>query len=253
MTYADRFGLYVWDDSVLGMMGAVGAKVATVGEDGNINLTLYTNTALNMFNKFTEYAYSTDYALTYQRYTGSFNVVQGFQEDKGLFWATSNTNTPKIRDMEASFGILPYPKLDENQERYYSTIAPYNSQFILVPDMSDQEAVEFAGVIIESLAYYGKTITWPACHEDTLKGAFARDEGTMAMLDIIYGNYGYDIGYYYQIAHYNDVLLNLVRSKSTAFPSQYERYRPTAESELSAINLKYAEVLAEWNEIKNGQ
>ena len=244
--YTDRFGLYVWDDSVMGMMGAVGTKVATVREDGTIELTLYNDNSLNMFNKFTDIAYS-EYGLTYQRYNSmGFSVVQAFQENKGLFWATSNTNTPKIRDMEASFGILPYPKLNEEQTRYYSTIAPYNSQFLCIPFTTDPEIVEYIGVIVESLAYYGKTITWPACYEQTLKGAFARDEGTMDMLDIIYNNYVYDIGYYYQIGYYNDGLMNLIRGKLTTFNSMYETSRASAQNKLDQINGNYREVYDEW-------
>ncbi len=247
-TYNDRFGLYVWDDSVMGMMGASGTKVATVGEDGNISLTLSNDSSLNMFEKFTDIAYNEEYALTYQRYTQVFNVVNAFQEDQALLWATSNTNTAKIREMDSSFGILPYPKLDENQSRYYSTIAPYNSQFLCIPFINDEETMNFIGIITESLAYYGKTMTWPACYEQTLKGAFARDDGTLDMLDIIYSSYIYDIGYYYQIGMYHDGLMNLIRRKQTTFASMYESARSSAETKLETINSAYKKALDYWKD-----
>ncbi len=247
-TYKDRFGLYVWDDSVMGMMGASGTKVATVGSDGKLSLTLNTTNGFNMFNKFTDIAYNEEYALTYQRYTNSFNVVNAFQEDMALMWATSNTNTAKIREMDSSFGILPYPKLSEDQSRYYSTIAPYNSQFLCIPYIYDEDEMNFIGVITESLAYYGKTITWPACYDQTLKGAFARDDGTLDMLDIIYSNYIYDIGYYYQIGKYHDGLMNLIRGKQTTFSSMYESSKASAESRLEIINKAYEEAISEWKE-----
>lgn len=249
MDPSDRYGLYVWDDSILGMMGAAGTKCATVGEDGKIQLTLYNDNTLNMFNKFTEIAYNKEYALTYQRFNSSQlngGVVVGFQENRALLWATSNTNTAKIRDMEASFGIIPYPMLSEEQGRYYSTIAPYNSQFICVPFMTDDDIAEMVGVVTESLAYYGKTITWPACYEQTLKGAFARDDGTMEMLDIIYGSYVYDIGYYYQIGSYHSEMMKLLRAYSNTFNSMYETSRESAQQQLDTINANYAEVLNEW-------
>ena len=245
----DKYGLYVWDDSMLGMMGAAGTKSCTVQEDGTIALTLYNDNTLNMFNKFIDIATDTAYALQYQRsqYKPAEGVIAAFQNGKALFWQTSNTNTKNLRDMEADFGVLPYPKLSENQERYYSTIAPYNSQFICVPLYLDGQE-EYVGHITEALAYHGQKIVWPACYEQTLKGSFARDEGTYDMLDIIYNNYGYDIGYYYQVGGFTSVLMDLLRKSDRGFASKYEAAATAAEGELKAINDNYKIVLEWWQD-----
>jgi len=242
----DRYGIYVWDDSILGMIGAAGAKCATVSSDGKIELTLYSETTVNAFNKFTDIAYDKEYALTYQRYTstGQMSSLDSWANNQALFWASSNGNTSLFRDMESDYGILPYPKLNEDQERYYSTIAPYNSQFICVPLI--QEDTVFVGAVTEALAYHGKQIVWPALFEQTLKGSFARDEGTFDMLDIIYSTYGYDIGYYYMVGNYQSNIMNLLRSYDTSFNSMYETYKQSAETQLKMINDGYARVLEEW-------
>lgn len=242
----DRYGLYVWDDSILGMVAASGSKVSTVQEDGTIALTLNNDKTVNMINKYLGIALNGEYALRYQgalKPTGG--VIEAFKKGNGLFWATSNTNTAKLRDMEADFGILPYPMLNEDQGRYYSMIAPYNSQFICVPMFLDGQD-EYVGHITEALAYQGKKIVWPACYEQTLKGAFARDEGTYEMLDIIYGNYGYDIGHYYLIGNYNTVLMDLIRNGSTDFASQYQTAEGNALQKLQSINDNYKEVQSWW-------
>ena len=245
----DKYGLYVWDDSMLGMMGAAGTKSATVQEDGTIALTLYNDNTINMFNKFIDIATDTAYACQYQRAAlkPAEGAIAAFQNGKALFWQTSNTNTKNLRDMEADFGVLPYPKLSEDQDRYYSTIAPYNSQFICVPLYLDGQE-EYVGHITEALAYHGQKITWPACYEQTLKGSFARDEGTYDMLDIIYNNYGYDIGYYYQVGGFTSVLMNLLRQSDRGFASKYEASAPAAEAELKAINDNYKIVLEWWTQ-----
>ncbi len=235
----DRYGLYVWDDSILGMIEAAGARVATIGDDGKLALTYNSASTTEMFSKYTTFAYDEHYAHRYSKTLGS-KVINAFQEDKGLFWATSNVNTKNIRDMEASFGILPYPKLSEDQSRYYSTIAPYNSQFILIPDIADDDVLEMVGVVTESLAYYGKQITWPACYEQTLKGAFARDDGTMDMLDIIYDSYIYDMGLYFKVGDYVSGTMNLIRNGSTTFASMFESNKAAAESKLESINASFA-------------
>ncbi len=250
-TWKDRFGLYVWDDSILGMVEGAGSKIVTVGADGKLALTLNSESTVHMFDKFTEIAYNKAYALTYQRHNSEgMMAVDSFQENKALFWATSNVNTNTIRDMESSFGILPYPKLDENQDRYYSTIAPYNSQFVCVPFIETEETLAMIGVVAESLAYYGEKITWPACYEQTLKGAFSRDDGTMDMLDIIYDNYVYDMGLYYKVGDYASQIMNLLRKFNTGFASMYETNRITAETKVDSLNANFDQVVKEWNAIK---
>ena len=244
--YDDRFGFYVWDDSVIGMIEAAGSKICTVDESGKINLTLYNENTLNMFNSYTEIAFDNANSLTYQRYSGKINTLGNWESGHTLFWANSTGIIPTIRTMETDFGILPYPMLSEEQDRYYSTIAPYNSQFICIPLV--QEDIEFVGAITEALAYYGKEYVTPAVFEQALKGLYSRDEESYDMLDIIFSSYGYDLGLYYQIGTYPTRLLNLVRNKSTAFNSMYEGYEIPAKSEIEALNASFDLVVESWKD-----
>ena len=247
MNGEDKYGLYVWDDALVGMLEAAGTKVATVGDDNKISLTLYNDNSVAMFNKYMDIACDNKYALQYQRteLKPSEGVVEAFKSGKALFWQTSNVNRKHFRDMEVDCGILPYPKLSEDQARYYSTIAPYNSQFICVPIYIDGQE-DCISQITEALAYQGKQITWPAYYDDTLRGAFARDEGTYDMLNIIYGSYSYDLGLYYKIGTYTSVLANLLRNRDTGFKAAYEQYLPIAESTLGVLNANFDMVVDQW-------
>ena len=253
MDPSDRYGAYLWNPAIVGMINGTGTKIASINEDGKMELTLYNDNSVNMFNKYTDIAYYNEYALAYQRFSSTQMggpVATCFRNNQALFWTTSNAGTKYLREMEDPFGILPYPLLSEEQTRYYSTIAPYNCQFICVPFIADNDVIEMVGVITESLAYYGKTITWPACYEDTLKGIIARDEETTKMLDIIYGNYIYDIGHYYQIGGYVTKITSLFNNDSKAFNSMYETNREAAEAKINTINQNYAKVFEEWEKMK---
>jgi len=146
--------------------------------------------------------------------------------------------------MEADFGILPYPKLTEDQPRYYSTLAPYNGQFICVPMVL--EDAERTGIIVESLAYYGQNIVRPAFYDKTLYGQNFRDDESGEMLDVILSNYIYDFGWYYQIGGYNERLMDLVRGYSTEFASMYAAGEVQAKTKLDTINDSYELVSDEW-------
>ena len=255
MDYNDRFGIYVWADSMIGMVEAAGSKICTVVKDGSVFLSLDNDKTVNMINAYADLAYDTQYSLEYQSQLKANGipaetVYTMWSEDKALFWASSTNNLARIRAIEGDFGILPYPKLSEDQTRYYSTIAPYNSQFICVPLYLDGKQ-EFVGSVIEALAYHGKQIVTPAVYDTTLKGAYARDEESYDMLDIIFGSYGYDFGLYYRIGGaanggYTDLLLNLIRHKSTAFASGYNSRLSVAEEELEELNANFKELITYW-------
>ena len=239
---SDRYGLLVWDDSIVGIVNAAGQRCCTINENGEIELTFYNESTLSALEQYAAIAYDTQYALTYQRYSVSSSDM--WKNDQGLFWTSLINTLPNIREMESDFGVLPYPKLSETQDNYYTCIAPYNSQFICIPLIQDD--VDRTGVITEALAYYGQKIVLPALYDVTLIGQSTRDEESEPMLDIIFDNLVYDIGYYYQIGPYNKKLIRQLREFNTNFTSMYDTYKNSAEATLKVINKFYSEAVEEW-------
>ena len=239
----DRFGLLVWDDSVVGIVNAAGQRCCTINADGNIELTLYNETTISALEKYFSIAYDTQYAYTYQRVSG-YDEQALWSGNHGLFWTTWLGIVPRYREMENDFGILPYPKLNTAQTDYYTTVAPYNSQFICMPLI--QNDVERAGTITEALAYYGKKIVTPAYYDVNLIGQSTRDEESEDMLKIIFDNLVFDIGYYYQIGPYNKELIYMVREYDTNFTSRYDSKKNIAENMLGVINEYYQRAVAAW-------
>lgn len=244
MNQNDRFGVMVWDDSVMGIVNGAGQQCCTIADDGTIELTIYNETTVAALEKYFDIAFDTQYAITYQRVTN--DPISMWQNDQALFWMTTMQVIPKLREMESDFGVLPYPKLNEMQDSYYITIAPYNSQFICVPLI--QNDLERTGVITEALAYYGKQIVTPAYYDVNLIGQSTRDEESADMLDIIFDSLVFDIGYYYQIGPYNKQLILMVREYNRSFASMYDTYKNSAQNLLRVINQYYQAAVSEWVE-----
>ena len=240
----DRYGLLVWDDSITGIINAAGQRCCTINEDGKIELTLYNETTLDALNQYTELAYDSQYALQYQRLNNSGKGSQWWQNNQGLFFTALVGEMPEYREMENDFGILPYPKLTEVQENHYTTISPYNSQFICIPVVNSN--IQQTGILTEALGYYGEKDITPALYDVTLKGQSARDSESSEMLDIIFDNLIYDIGYYYQIGPYNKQLIIYLRDRNNAWASMYETYSSAAQSSLDTINKAYDSAVALW-------
>ena len=79
-----------------------------------------------------------------------------------------------------------------------------------------------------------------------LVGQSTRDEESADMLDIIFGSFVFDIGYYYQIGPYNKELIYMVREFDTNFASRYDAKAGTAEALLGVINEYYQNAVSQW-------
>jgi len=248
MNMRDKYGMVVWDDTVMAVVNSVGVRCCTIDDSGSVSLTLNDERTVAALGKWADITYDKTTAIYNQRY-GSANgtLREMWEENRAMFRNTLITNVHEMRAMEADFGVLPYPKLTEDQTRYYSTLASYNGQFICMPIL--QEDIERSGIIAEALAYYGQQYVRSAFYEKTLYGATVRDDESIEMLDVIFSNYIYDLGWYYRVGAYNSGLILLVRAYSTDFASTYAGNEESAKTMLSNINENYKAVYDQWSKV----
>ena len=96
----------------------------------------------------------------------------------------------QLRSMETDFGILPYPKYDEAQERYYSRVSYYNAPIVPVTNNN----LELTGALLEYFNYISSETVIPAYYDIVLKSKTSRDNESQAMLDLIFDSRVVDIG-----------------------------------------------------------
>lgn len=141
-----------------------------------------------------------------------------------LFRLDALATAVEFRELEINIGILPYPKFDEAQENYVSQ--DWGGLMCVPTTIQNPEMV---GSVIELLAYFSEETVIPAYYDVTLDGKIARDEDTIAMLDIIFDTIAYEIGGNY--FGFSNGFSNLfyttgfmvVRDKSTDFASFYAK------------------------------
>ncbi|HOA84406.1 MAG: hypothetical protein GX057_01025 [Clostridiales bacterium] len=108
-----------------------------------------------------------------------------FLNGHSMFYVQLMYTVMKLRAGDLDFGILPIPKLEESQEKYYSSIHN-KSSFTSIP--KDNQDLEMTGIILEDMAYYSYKIVRPAFFDILLDGKVARDEESWDMLDIVFEN-----------------------------------------------------------------
>jgi len=105
-----------------------------------------------------------------------------FTESRLLFENRSLNGLPGLRNLEDDFGAVPYPKLDEDQESYYSRIVNFSS-LTYIP-VTNQK-LELTSAVLEYMAYISNKELIPAFYDEILNIKTARDYETEEMIDII--------------------------------------------------------------------
>lgn len=242
----DTYGLLTWKDALLSILGAAGERICTINANGEIELSLYNERVVSLYDKWTSIVFDQAHAYNYQydNVTGTSTPsstwdearIRMFDSNQAMFYATVLTTVAKHRDSETDFGILPFPKYDESQAEYGHNVSAFHCAFICVPTLSASPRV---GVVLEELAYQGQKLLTPAYYEQTLIGQYTRDEESADMLDIIFATRVYDVGVYYNIGAYKESIINLYTSRSS-LASLYDASLSPAEKKLEQINAIFA-------------
>jgi hypothetical protein len=158
-----------------------------------------------------------------------------FKAGQALLYFHSLSKIDTLRDMEIDFGVLPYPKLDENQDKYSSFIDLHNP-FMGVPKTVSN--LERTGAIIEDLSYLSSKYLVPAYYDTTLKTKFARDEESIEMLDIIRDGIVFDFGCVYDVST-AFIFQNQINANKREYVSAIEKAMNAAQRNLDKIIQAY--------------
>ncbi|MFA6948212.1 MAG: hypothetical protein WCQ72_04460 [Eubacteriales bacterium] len=228
----DKYGAIIWDDSMLGMVSAIGEKVCSIKPDGEIELTLYNDRVVSILDRYLTLVLDKQHCIRVD--PGNDISIPMFSSDRALFYTRYLRAVSWFRDMTTDFGVLVYPKYDENQEDYYTNVHAYGSSFVCIPKSNNN--TERTGILLEAIAAESLYLIQPAYYEITLVGKYTRDDESVAMLDMLISNRVYDVGLYYQVGTYNEQLMNLFRKGKNEFVSMYQKYENKALDTIDTIN-----------------
>ncbi len=163
-----------------------------------------------------------------------------FTDSRALFLnSVLRTSYTSFADFEDDYGILPYPKWDEAQEKYY-TMSDGSSPLCGIPTtVSDPE---FAGMITEALAAESWRVVDPAIFDTALKVRGTRDERSVEIIDMVISGSVVDFGYVY--GNYNMmgfVLSDMMGRQDKNFMSMYEKQEKRWVKQLNKVIAAYME------------
>ena len=160
------------------------------------------------------------------------DIIPMFASNNGLFLGTQIGSISQLRSMEVDFGIIPYPKLNAQQQDYHNFIDAHSS-LMAVPQMVEEK--EKVGLIIETLSYESYKTVRPAYYDVALKTKMTRDDESEKMLDIIFNGTIYDFDYVYGDWIVTYVFFDNLRDGRTNFVSGVERNMTRAERRIEQV------------------
>ncbi len=139
-----------------------------------------------------------------------------------------------LNDMETAFGILPLPKLDENQSDYGTYIQ--NAVSIWCVPISCKDAA-MSGAVMEALASESFDTVINTYWETVLKIKYSRDDESAKMLDIIRdsASFSFQMIYNESIGAPMNFLCTLVGTKNPNAASVYEKNAGKYEKALEKV------------------
>ncbi len=168
-----------------------GLRVADKDKNDMPVITFYSEKTVNVFEKFFEILNSDDSYCDLGSTSYTSGYLAAFIEGRALFADMNMCNVETMREMDADFGVIPWPKWNEN-EPYLTNVDGGTNVFVIPTTIKDADMVS---IVLESLCAWGYDKVIPAFYEVVLKGKSSRDTESEAMLDIVRKSCVYDLGY----------------------------------------------------------
>ncbi|MCL2518117.1 MAG: hypothetical protein FWF15_06085 [Oscillospiraceae bacterium] len=218
----DQYGLVLNNDNTtVNFMYGFNHESVLIGDDGypvvNINNDLVHQMILKLYSLI--YDDNKSFIGYYDVYNEKGTPI--FKEGRAFMYAGGTTALMGFRDVEFEFGIIPYPKWNEQQDGYHTHI---DATFGVLCIPKTAQNLTRIGTVVEALSAESyKTLT-PVFYDQALGIKYARDEDTRHMLDIIYAGVLYDFGYIFDDwKGATWVFPNLIKAKSTDLASYYAK------------------------------
>ena len=212
--------------------------MVSVSKDGKVSIDIYTEKMQDVVEKVNALCYQNNRSFT-RNVDKEADIARMFANGQSLFYAGFLSDAMLyFRDMNDDFGLLPFPKYDEAQEHYYTSVSGGTGMLgipLTVPDP------DFTGLITEALAIESYNSVRPAIYETVMEDKLLRDEESVEMYETLLDGIKVEFAVIYHSSN-SDIpftLWNLTQSKSTDLASYINSRSP------NALNA-YQKIVDEW-------
>ncbi|MCI8388446.1 MAG: extracellular solute-binding protein [Clostridiales bacterium] len=178
---SSTYGILGFQDIVVALVVGSDQNYCKVGDDNIPYLAAESEQFYNVAAKVAEIL-GTEGEYLYLNGSGDDHYEVQFKNGRSLLMFGQIKSASKFRDMDDSYGILPMPKYDENQDSYYCYRSG-NTPLLSIPVTNNSP--DRVGVIMDAMAYLSYRDVLPVFYNNTLSQKQLRNEDSLEMLEII--------------------------------------------------------------------
>ena len=184
-TDKDAWGYVARSSDVLPGFWVGGAVTASAKDDDDIPQNMMgTERFFNVIDKIFDMLWGNN---IYNTHSSSESVqFDMFINGNVLFNDINFHLLKKLRGLDTDFGILPYPKLDEAQNGYFTRLGGIAMYF--APKVAAKEDLSRTSVVLEAMACESLKSCLPAYYDIVLKTKLARDVESEEIIDMVVAN-----------------------------------------------------------------
>lgn len=223
----DMLGFAVFQDwgPCIPFLISTGVEYAGRDEEGYPTITMNNERTILMCDKI--------YELWNNQGTGALALFSDQQQEVLNQFAAGNVliigyqqlgslENDTLRSAEYEIGIIPYPKLDDQQETYI-TSAHDTSEIGLIPVTTPESNLSFISAVLEVLSRESYENVLPTYYENSLKVKYTRDNTSAQMIDLIHDGLGnsFALAWHQSINTFLQSLIHSAVMTKDSFASKY--------------------------------
>ncbi len=235
-TADDLHGFITYNNYINPFLYAANVETTTLQSDGKRKIDFPSERAVNICDKVYAFCHSESY-MDSIKLCGDQNTEEWALDRlsaRQIFMTGATLSYVEyLRDMADDFGLVPYPKYEEAQENYRTSILRrYTISGLPTTSAKTSESM----LVLEAMASIGYNEVIPTYYEIALKDKYARDTDTAEMLDIIASSSWFDFAdaYYPNFASLSDFLSGYITG-SQGVMSSYERISKKMDQTLADL------------------
>lgn len=227
----DRYGYSGFNAEAWNNFFAAGERIAQVDNDGIPVITMINERSQRAYEYIYKLFNDDNIMFNTQKFPGNtlHDVTYRLLSQKQvLFAGAAMTVVQKARAMDQDFGMLPYPKLDENQDKYYTMCGLWGPTAITIAITNND--LDRTGILIEAMVADSMKKIYPAYYDINLVTKGLRDEESKEMLDLIMEGRGFDLGMLFAWGDLSNVLIQSLLNKNISLVSSFEKSADKAQT-----------------------
>jgi hypothetical protein len=237
----DKWGLVLWQwwGPMIPWLTTSDPGYITRDENGYPEITVNNERTLALCDKLTALFNAEETAVGI--HNDNQDTIDSFVEGKILFLTyqrLGNLESEIYANTEVNLAVLPYPKLDESQKDYISTIHD-TTEVGFIPSNVAFQNMPFVSAVIEYLSQISADTVMQDYYEWTLKIRYARESANAEMIQLIHDTYGNAFTLVWSLGEggniFNTGLYNSISKNQSVFASFYRSIENSAKNQLASL------------------